>query len=58
MQIKTLLEMLNMKIIVVNVLALIVFAFGIAGIFVWESRATAADKKFCEEQFNGFKSMY
>jgi len=50
--------MLNMKTIVVNVLALIVFAFGIAGIFVWESRATAADKKFCEEQFNGFKSMY
>ena len=47
-----------MKILILNLLAFLVFATFITGLFVWEAQATSADKKFCEEQYKGFKSMY
>lgn len=47
-----------MKTLILNLLAFLVFATFITGLFVWEAQATAADKKFCEEHYKGFKSMY
>ena len=47
-----------MKILFLNVIFLVVFAAGIAGLFAWESAATRADKEFYQEVTKGHKSMY
>ncbi len=47
-----------MKILILNVVTVVVFAAGIAGIFVWESSATRADKEFYQGAITGHKSMY
>ncbi len=47
-----------MKVLLLNVIALVVFAAGIAGMFVWESAATRTDKEFYQEVTKGHKSMY
>lgn len=44
--------------LLLNVMAVVVFATGIAGLFVWESLATRADKQFFREVTQGHKSMY
>ncbi len=48
----------EMKVLLLNVIALVVFAAGIAGLFVWESKATRTDKEFYQEVTKGHKSMY
>ena len=47
-----------MKIVAINVLAVVVFAGGIAGLFVWEASATRADKDFYKEVIKDHKGMY
>ena len=47
-----------MKTVILNVVAAIVFVFGITVLFVWESAATKADKEIYQQAAEGHESMY